>query len=178
MKKLWINDILETQRCILKVPEESDAEDIWNLVTENIQKYLIRENYESIKHSKQETNTWHLWDAAILDKKTQKYIWRISISYVCEKVKSIELWYWLSEEYWGEGIVVECIKRIKNFSFESANYEKIIIRCDSDNIQSIRVAEKCWFQQEWILRKDHYARWACIDRCYFWLLREEYLWKN
>lgn len=178
MKKLTIDDILETKRCTLKVPEESDAWEIWELATKNIQKYLVRENFESIKNSKKETSKWHLWDGAILHTETQKYIWRLSVSYINEETKSIELWYWISEDFWGQWLIPECVERIKNFAFENAGYEKIVIKCDSSNSQSIRVAEKCWFKKEWVLRKDQYVRWALIDRSYFWFLKEEYSWKK
>ena len=36
-----LNQILETERCILKIPQESDAEEMWNLISENIEKYMI-----------------------------------------------------------------------------------------------------------------------------------------
>ena len=55
MKKLGLDDILETERCILKIPQESEAEHIWSLATPNIKKYLIRENLESIRNSYKET---------------------------------------------------------------------------------------------------------------------------
>lgn len=178
MKKLWLNDILETQRCILRIPKKSEAEEIWGLVTPNIQKYLIRENINSIRDSKKQAQEWKLWDSVIYDKNNNKILGRISISYVSEEIKSIEIWYWLSEQSWGQWIMFECVKRLVDYSFKDADYEKVIATCNSDNEKSIKLLKKMGFIHEWTLRKHQYVRWIAVDIIYFWMLKEDYLRKQ
>jgi len=43
MKLPDFDAVLETERCFLKIPEESDAETMWNLISENTTQYLIWE---------------------------------------------------------------------------------------------------------------------------------------
>jgi hypothetical protein len=44
MKTLGINDILETKRFIMKIPEEVDAEYIWGLINEDTTQYMIKKH--------------------------------------------------------------------------------------------------------------------------------------
>ena len=53
MKKLWINDILETERCILKIPQESEAEYMWNLITQDTTRYMVWDKWDDFSSTLQ-----------------------------------------------------------------------------------------------------------------------------
>ena len=53
--------------------------------------------------------------------------------------KGVELGYWIGEEYWGQGLVVEACKAVLKHAFEDLKINKI-------NHQSKRVLEKLGFK--------------------------------
>lgn len=59
-----------------------------------------------------------------------------------------ELGYWLSEEYWGKGIVSKAILQIIEFGFKTYEINRIFARPYSSNKASQHVLEKCGFKLE------------------------------
>lgn len=64
------------------------------------------------------------------------------------------LGYWLSEEYWGRGIMPEAIKLITNYAFEHLDVICIQANPLSKNQQSVRVLEKAGYQQQGIIKQS------------------------
>lgn len=181
MKKLWLHDILETERCIIKIPEESEAEYMWNLITEDTIKYMIWDKWDTyettlknIQKTRKNAEAWISWDAAIYDKQTQKYIGRCGINKIRDEIPAFELWYWVSEEYYGKWIVPECVKRFLKFAFEESKFEKWVIRCDTQNKNSAKVALKCGFSHEGDFKNHERIRWKLRDTSFYGITREEY----
>jgi RimJ/RimL family protein N-acetyltransferase len=56
-----------------------------------------------------------------------------------------ELGYWLSEDYWGLGIMTKAIKKIVNLAFEKFDINRIFATPFETNIASQRILEKCGF---------------------------------
>lgn len=182
MKKLWLHDILETERCILKIPEESEAEYIWSLITEDTTKYMIWDKgddfsstLESIIKTRKNASDGTWWEAAIYDKNTGECIWRCGINRVNDGVPLFELWYWISEKYYGKWIMPECIKRYLCFAFEESDFEKVVIRCNSKNENSKKVALKTWFILEWTFRKNERINGKLRDTTFYWITKTDYL---
>ncbi len=66
---------------------------------------------------------------------------------------SMELGYWLSEMYWGKGIMTEAIESIVNYGFRYFEVIKIYASVFENNKASMRVLEKVGFHKEAILKK-------------------------
>lgn len=185
MKKLWINDILETKRCILRIPEESEAETMWNLITEDTTMFMIWDKWEDIsdtknnlKETREKCMQWKEWQAAIYEKQSWNLIWRCWINKYHDDIPSFEIGYWVNENYYGKWIIPECVMRYLEYAFEEEKFEKVIIRCDSKNKNSTRVAEKCGFIFEWEFKKYERVKWEIRDTKFFWITREEYFAKK
>ncbi len=125
MKKLWLDSTLETQRCILKIPQESEAEYMWNLISSDITEYMLWDKWrdfsqtlKNIKKTRKKAESWNSWDAWIYLKKTWKCIGRCGIIWFDRDVPSIEIGYWISSKYWGKWYVPECVKILIDFSFK------------------------------------------------------------
>jgi RimJ/RimL family protein N-acetyltransferase len=56
-----------------------------------------------------------------------------------------ELGYWLSEDYWGLGIMTKAIEEIVNLAFEKFEINRIFVTPFETNIASQRILEKCGF---------------------------------
>ncbi|MBI2028355.1 MAG: GNAT family N-acetyltransferase [Candidatus Levybacteria bacterium] len=76
----------------------------------------------------------------------------IGLSYI-ESYKA-EIGYWLTESYWGKGIVTKAIGKITQFGFEHLGLKRIYADVFSFNKASMRVLEKNDYQLEGILRKN------------------------
>ena len=62
--------------------------------------------------------------------------------------KEAELGYWLSEKYWGQGIVTGAIKEIVRLAFNTFDIERIYATPFDTNQASHRVLEKSGFKLE------------------------------
>jgi len=77
--------------------------------------------------------------------------------------KNAEMGYWLAEEYWGQGIMVEAIKEITAYGFQTFDIIRIFARPFSTNLQSQRVLEKAGFELEARLKKAIYKNGEFMD---------------
>jgi RimJ/RimL family protein N-acetyltransferase len=59
-----------------------------------------------------------------------------------------ELGYWLSEQFWGKGIITEAVKALIKYVFENYHIKRIYACVFQNNTASIRVLEKCGFLRE------------------------------
>lgn len=62
--------------------------------------------------------------------------------------KNAEIGYWLSEEYWGKGIIVDAINQIVKYGFENLDIVRIFARIYGTNIPSQKVITKAGFKLE------------------------------
>lgn len=62
--------------------------------------------------------------------------------------KSAEIGYWLSEKYWGNGIMPRAIREITEYGFRTFDIVRIYARPFSNNINSCKVLEKAGYQLE------------------------------
>ncbi len=65
-----------------------------------------------------------------------------------------EIGYYISEEYWGKGIMTQVIKDVCKYIFENTDIVRIFAEPFSYNVASCRVLEKAGFQLEGILRNN------------------------
>lgn len=69
-------------------------------------------------------------------------------------VPSFEIGYWCRKQFQGQGYITEAVQGITRFGFETVGARRIMIRCDSHNIRSRRVAERAGYEMEGELRND------------------------
>jgi ribosomal-protein-alanine N-acetyltransferase len=71
--------------------------------------------------------------------------------------------YWLSEDYWGRGIMPQAVKLMTDYAF--ANLDLICIQAGvlSANPKSMRVLEKAGYEKQGVLRKCVIKRGEVMD---------------
>ncbi len=74
-----------------------------------------------------------------------------------------ELGYWLSDQYWGQGIMTNAVSVICSYAFDELYLEKITASVFVSNLGSQKVLEKSGFQQEGLLRKHVKKNGQLID---------------
>ena len=81
--------------------------------------------------------------------------------------KNAEIGYWLSEEYWGKGIVTEAIKQVVDYGFKTFDITRIFARPFSNNKKSQRVLEKAGFKLEGKFEKVLFKNGEYLDEFVF-----------
>ena len=71
--------------------------------------------------------------------------------------KGVELGYWIGEEYWGQGLVVEACKELIRHAFEDLDINKIYASFKYENHQSKRVLERLGFKYYCDLKNKDYT---------------------
>jgi [ribosomal protein S5]-alanine N-acetyltransferase len=68
-----------------------------------------------------------------------------------------EIGYWLAKPFWGKGVMTDAVNRFCRYGFEELNLFRITATIFIHNDRSSRVAEKCGFVLEGIM-KNHYQK--------------------
>lgn len=71
--------------------------------------------------------------------------------------------YWLSEDYWGQGIMTEALRLITEFGFGKLKLRRLHLSAYSFNKASMRVAEKTGYGFEGIMKKSAQKDGKFID---------------
>lgn len=87
--------------------------------------------------------------------------------------KSGELGYWLSEDYWGKGIVSLAVKQLCKEAFDRYDIVRIFAEPFEHNIGSRRVLEKAGFTLEGIMRKGVCKNGSLFGYCMYAILKGE-----
>lgn len=86
--------------------------------------------------------------------------------------RSAEIGYWLSEQYWGRGIVTEAVRALTEHAFASFDLCRIWANVFAWNPGSMRVLEKAGFVREGLLRKAATKEGQTIDVVLYALVRD------
>ena len=179
MKRLQLNSEIITERCIIKMPELWNAQEIYDLIDDDITKYMAwsrttpEETKSNMIKCREEVEAWISWEWAIF-LNSGECIWRFWIHDLKDKNASVSLWYFIGKDYWWKWYIPECIDAFKKIAFHELWVNKIIIRYREWNVNSYKVAEKCWFQHEGILRADAYEKGEFVDKVYYSFLKSDY----
>ncbi len=69
-------------------------------------------------------------------------------------VPRVEIGYWCRTSMVGQGLVVEAVNVLTEMAFSTLKMRRVEIRMDTRNERSWRVAERCGFELEGVLRCD------------------------
>lgn len=87
--------------------------------------------------------------------------------------KSGELGYWLSEDYWRQGITSTAVQQICKESFSTFDIVRIFAEPFDCNIGSKGVLEKAGFTYEGTMRNGVYKNGKIVSYCMYSILRKE-----
>lgn len=86
--------------------------------------------------------------------------------------KSAEIGYWLSEKYWGNGIISKAIADIVDYGFKTFDIARVYARPFPANKGSQRVLEKNGFELEARLKKALFKNGEYMDELIYSKLKE------
>ena len=85
--------------------------------------------------------------------------------------KSAEIGYWLSETFWGKGIMTDAIIQMCEMAFKSYDIVRIFAEPFSTNIASCKALEKAGFELEGKLKKSIYKNGKICDSYIYALVK-------
>jgi len=77
--------------------------------------------------------------------------------------RSAEIGYWLSEDFWGQGIVTDAVALMIPVAFERYDIVRLQAGIFSNNSASMRVLEKCGFTREAVHRNAIWKNGTLLD---------------
>lgn len=90
-------------------------------------------------------------------------------------MKSMELGYSMSEEYWGRGLMTEAVREMIRHGFEDLRLDVICVCTGPENSKSQNVIRKCGFTYEGTLRKAFHVYDGTVrDVMCYSLMKDEY----
>lgn len=180
MKKLKITDKIQTDRLIIEIPNVDDAFELYNLIDDDVVEFMYwskLKDYKELENHINNTiiscNDLKTWDCIIRLKENNKIIWKVWIIKYEEDIYSIELWYWIWKEFWWKWYIPECVEKIKDIWFSQLWINRIVLIATKENLKSRRVAEKCWFKLDWIIRWNALVKWKIVDKAIYTFLKDD-----
>jgi RimJ/RimL family protein N-acetyltransferase len=79
------------------------------------------------------------------------------------RCRSAEIGYWLSESYWGQGIVTDAVSALVPVAFGRYNIVRLQAGIFSNNPASMRVLEKCGFTREAVHKNAIWKNGRSLD---------------
>lgn len=89
--------------------------------------------------------------------------------------KNAEIGYWLSEDYWGQGIMSGAIRQIVDYGFRTFDITRIFARPFGINIGSQKALEKAGFTIEASFEKALYKNGEYFDEIYYSVRKNDHL---
>ncbi|OAB43726.1 GNAT family N-acetyltransferase [Paenibacillus glacialis] len=173
--------VLETSRTILRKIEKNDVQDIYSYCNDKeVSNYTTWDAHKKLedtegfvnfvidRYSKSQLSPW-----GIQDKNTEKIIGTCDfVNWNIDNYRA-EIGYALSREYWGQGYMTECVKRLIEFGFKNMDLVRIEARCVLMNIGSSRVMEKSGMELEGTLRKHILIKGKFEDVKIYSIIKED-----
>jgi RimJ/RimL family protein N-acetyltransferase len=107
---------------------------------------------------------------------SNRFVAQIYIGVVSWDLPEFEIGYFVDREHEGQGYISEAVRGALHFTFQHLLAQRVSLRCDETNLRSIRVAERCGFQREALLRENHRSPDGSLSSTVVHgLLRSDYL---
>ena len=74
-----------------------------------------------------------------------------------------EVGYWLGEDYWGQGIATEALRRLTDYAFKNLQYERLEAWVFATNPLSCKVLEKSGYEHEATCRRAAFKEGRFLD---------------
>lgn len=97
--------------------------------------------------------TWHL-HARRADGSAGRLLGGAGLHRMDWAVRRFEIGYWVRPEAAGRGHASEAVRLLVALAFDRLAARRVEIRCDTRNVRSRAVAERCGFELEGVLRRD------------------------
>ncbi len=82
--------------------------------------------------------------------------------------------YYLGQQHQGKGLATSALRAVLQFAFQRLGFNRIELKCASENVASQRVAERLGFRWEGLLRQAELVDGVFLDHFVYGLLRDDF----
>jgi len=162
---LQVPEQFETERLIIRAPKVRDAKEVNAAVRESLDMLApwmpwanraptLKESRENQQRARERFLAHEDFRLNAFLKGTETFVLGSGLHRVDFSVAKVEIGYWVRKQFAGQGYVTEAVNAITDFAFRVFEAKRVEIRMDDDNVLSSRVAERCGFELEGILRNE------------------------
>ena len=179
---------LRTPRLLLRRYRETDVPDFFNLLQTNQERFSVAFP-ERLALNKQPEGAGYFvrqmiaawqsqkaYEFGIWRLETGQYIGDIALKNFEKRVPKAEIGYYLDGAAEGQGYASEALHAVTTFGFDHVGLNKIFIKMTIQNQRSYRLAERCGYVREGLLRQDFRSdeKTGLVNIYYYGLIRSDY----
>ena len=154
----------ETGRLLLRAYREGDGRDYFAMIRKNREHLAhampdfvlgLKDEEEAevlIRHWMADWAARNRFCLGMWEKDSGEFAGEVYIQGMDWEVPVIELGYYAEVDHQGRGLVTEAVWGALDFIFGHLGAHKVCVTCDNANVKSHRVAERCGFVEEGLLR--------------------------
>jgi len=154
--------VLETERLVLRELIGSDTEDLFAYYGDpSIKDYVSYSAFKSIDIARDEIGriaegfkAHKFVEFGVARKSDNRIVGVCTLHHISPDHHRMELGYGLARAYWGFGYMTEAVREVIRYAFEEMGIHRIEAECETGNIRSCRVAERCGMTLE-VTRQDN-----------------------
>jgi RimJ/RimL family protein N-acetyltransferase len=167
---IHIPEQFESERLIIRAPRVRDAAELIAAIEESLAELrpwmpwaksvpTMEQSKTNLRRARRQYLAGKDFRLNVFLRGTDTFIAGMGIHRVDWSVPKVEIGYWIRTPYSGQGYVTEAVNAITEFAVKHFGAKRVEIRMDNRNVRSWRVAERCGFELEGILRSDR----RCVD---------------
>lgn len=174
---LAANQVLETERLILRPVTLNDAKDMYEYAGDEETTRYVFPTHQSLQDTKEGIATYFmsapLGKFAIELRQSGKLIGTIDLR-VEEALRKGELGYALNKAYWGQGLVPEAAMEILSLGFDRLGLVSIQALHDGNNPNSGRVMEKIGMKKIGRIPSERLSKGEVVDMVLYSISRQDW----
>jgi RimJ/RimL family protein N-acetyltransferase len=162
---LGIPDRIETERLVLRVPRAGDGKITASSVRESLAELKVWMPWAHDDYNETHGEEWCRKAAGefllrnqlqyiILLRPDETHLGSIGAFRFDWNVPKGEIGYWLRTSFRGRGLMSEAVNALCDLLLTTLKFQRVEIRTDHRNLRSQRVAERCGFALDGILRNE------------------------
>ena len=181
---LWMFSI-ETERLKIRNWQMTDVDDAHQYASDpDVSQFMIwgpnsrRETIDFISEAidSSKIKPRRAFELAIELKQEQKVVGGIGLSVKDPVYATGMIGYAVNREYWRKGITTEAVISLVQFAFSELDLHRVYATCDTQNLGSQKVLEKCDFRKEAHFKEDTHIKGEWRDSFLYAMLKRE--WKD
>ena len=157
---------LSTPRLLLRVPRAGDGPRVNRAITDSAAELARWMPWAKVLPTAEQSEIWCRQAAVKFLARQQVHfsIYRndepescigcIGLHHIDWDVPSAETGYWVRSSHAGRGYGTEALTAVSTFALEVLKVKRLQLRCDAKNPRSARLAERCGFTREGLMRSD------------------------
>ena len=134
----------------------------------------VKDAAEFIRRSISGRRRGTMYNFGVFDAADSAYLGNCGLHDIRRRINSAEIGYWIRSERHGQGIATEAAALVLRFAFLELRSHRVILRAATDNIGSIRVAEKLGFTFDGLQRHELHLTRGWLDYNYYCMLEGEF----